>query len=277
MSGDKSTYTKIAKDVETIWKNFSEQMETYLKNMSDENLGSYSKLHERWNDYRDKMIKDLNKATDAESADVLSDLFTRWLDFSNDFESFLKSMDDGGVYRDIYNSFEDYMENISGPIHETLSLSMKEQFKHQEDLYSRWVDSWAQLSSDEDNEINRLINELREKWSESSLKLSEELMRSVKEGDVQGLYRRMEREWMMAASEATQKLLLSRPYAMAQGTYIDNLLDSRITQKELMDNYLKSMGMPTREDMLKVYESLHELTSRIRKIERLLENLPQDK
>ncbi|MFO8109199.1 MAG: poly(R)-hydroxyalkanoic acid synthase subunit PhaE [Thermoplasmata archaeon] len=267
-----SPHADVTKRVLSMWKEFSKQMEEYMDDISPENIDDYKELYEHWKEYQERSLESINQAVD--SPDTLPDMFKEWIELSQEFGSVLESYDGPKFPDEVIELYENYMEQIREPILETLSLSIREQFKKQQELYNKWMDSWAEVSKDDD--FDEIMNYFKEKWMGSAGKMSAEFMEAVKEGDADGLYRRMEREWMKATSDMVQKILMSRPYAMAQGTYVDNLLDSRITQRELMDNYLKSLGMPTRDDMLKLYESVHELTSRIRKIERKLDNLPVD-
>ncbi len=275
MTKDKSSlYTDVTDNVFSLWDEFSRLMENYLEKLSAESSGEYQELYEHWEEYREKAFEQISRAASVESPDALSDMFKKWIDLSSDFGSVLESFKGKNFPDEVDELYQDYMKKLGEPILQTLSLSMTEQFKRQEDLYNLWIDSWAKLSEDE--EFNELLDYCKERWTESTGNMSAKIMSALKKGDTEGLLRGMELEWMKTASEMIQKILLSRPYAMAQGTYIGNLMDTRITQRELMDTYLKSLGMPTRDDMLKLYESVHELTSRIRSIERKLDNLPMD-
>ena len=267
---DSNPYTEVSKQMVSIWEEFSEQMEKFIGDLASKE--DYSELHQRWKEYQDKAVDRITDMESLNTPESISNMFKEWMELSAGFGEVLKSYHGPKLPEEVNELFEGYMKQIREPILKTLSMSLKDQFNKQQELYSLWIDSFAKVPKDDDIQV--LTDFIKDKWMESASSMSADLMDAFKEGKVEGVFHKMEREWLKTSSEMVQKILLSRPYAMAQGTYVDNILDSRITQRELMDSYLKSMGMPTRDDMLKLYESVHELTSRIRSIERKLENIP---
>ncbi|MFW6144633.1 MAG: hypothetical protein ACOC55_03590, partial [Candidatus Natronoplasma sp.] len=207
-----------------------------------------------------------------------ADLFQRWVRASKDFRNVVqeKSGEDIPV-ADFDNIFSEYMENLRLLLGETIELGMERQRKEQEDLYDLWMDAWSSLGEEEGESIPDVVKDVQSEWIKSSTDLLKMWSESLEEGQAEDLFQKTQKEMLKNASNSMEELLSSEPYAMFQGSYLDNLLDTKITQKELLNTYLESFGVPTRDDILKVYESIHELTSRIRDLERRVDELSVEK
>ncbi len=277
MAEKSSSYSELMEEVTSVWEEYSDQMDDQLQKLFDRNKEVYEDLYEEWQDYQDKMLSEIKDVRGEETQASMREMFEDWVYLSRQFQAMMEDIPgDEGIPDDLEELYTDYMGEIRDLLGEAMSTTLMKRWKEQEELYSLWVDTWSGLSEKEETDMTELFVPFQKQWAETSKQMMDMMMKALKEGDTDNIYEKMQKEWTKALSESTKEVMNSHPYAALQGTYVDNVLDTNITMKEMMQSYQKMAGMPTRDDMLKIYESMHELTSRVRKLERQLDNIPDD-
>ncbi|MEF8873251.1 MAG: poly(R)-hydroxyalkanoic acid synthase subunit PhaE [Candidatus Thermoplasmatota archaeon] len=267
-----ASYDELRKRLVTIWEDFYEEMEEYMEDLEKQNADIHEEMYGQWSEYTDKILEQQENIDSLESYASMTEMFNNWVKISRNFREMVEENTEGDLPPGFQDIYSDYMDNIRNVLTKAINLTMEKQRKEQENLYDLWIDAWSQMANEE--EVPEAFKMFQENWMESTPNLFEIWQDSLQEGKTEDLFKKSQREMIKSASEAMQDLISSEPYAQLQGSYIDNVLDTKITQQELMSTYLESMNLPTRDDMLKIYESIHELTSRIREVERRLDELP---
>ncbi len=273
MKGNAS-YDELRERLITIWEDFSDEMEEYMEDLEGQNAEMYEEMYDQWNEYTNKMLDQRKNVESLESYAAMSEIFNNWVKVSKNFKEVMEESVDGDLPSGFENIYSGYMDSLRNALTQAIEQTIEKQRKEQEDLYDLWMDAWSQMGGDEGEKLPPAFKAFQENWMDASSNLFEIWQDSIQEGETEDVFKKSQKEMMKSASEAMQELISSQSYAELQGSYIDEILDAKITQQELMSAYLESMNMPTRDDILKVYESIHELTSRVRELERRLDELP---
>jgi len=270
---ENKAYDELRERLIKIWEDFSEEMEEYMEELEKQNAEIYEDIYNQWNEYTSEILKQRKNIDTLESYANMTEMFNNWVKISQNFREMVEDNTEGDLPQDFQKIYSNYMENVRKVLTEAIDLTLEKQRKEQENLYDLWIDAWSQMASEEE-ELPEAFKTFQENWMKSSSNIFEMWQDSLKEGEAEEVFKKSQREMVKSASQAMQEFISSEPYAQLQGSYIDNILDTKITQQELMNTYLESMNLPSRDDILKVYESIHELTSRIREVERRLDELP---
>ncbi len=267
------SYEDLREQFVSAWEKFYEEMEEYMEELENQNAEIYEEMYKQWREYTDN-ISSQQKAIDGlESYASMTEMFNNWVKISQNFRDMVEENIEGDLPPNFKNIYSDYMDNVRDVLTDAINQTLEKQRKEQENLYDLWIDAWSQMAGEEE-EVPQIFKIVQENWMDSYSNLFNIWQEGLQEEKTEDLFKKSQNEMIKSASEAMQELISSEPYAQLQGSYIDNILDTKITQQELMNTYLESMSLPSREDMLKIYESIHELTSRVREVERRLDDLP---
>lgn len=267
------SYDELRERLIDVWEDFSEEMEEYMEDLEKQNREIYEEMSTQWNEYMDNMLDQRKDLDGLQSYADMTEMFNNWVSMSQNFRDVVEESTEGDLPPGFENIFSDYMDNLRSVLMEAINQAMEKQRKEQENLYDLWTDAWSRMADEDEEELSQVFKTFQENWMDSYSNVFEVWQNSLQEEKTEDLFKKSQKEMVKSASESMQELISSEPYAQLQGSYIDNILDTKITQQDLMNTYLESMNLPTKDDMLKVYESIHELTSRIREIERKLDEL----
>lgn len=259
------------KEIWTYWKEFQKAMDEQFDQMVEENVKNYSKALKLWEEYRENFSSEVERFTEEGTAESRMDVFQTWMDKADDFYKTLEEFGWTSSQKEFTDRYEDYIKDIQ-------SNMLKEMFedlsKEQRDLYEIWMDEFTPLS--DRGEVTELTGELTKQYIDSMKSFNDVMMKAYKEGDPKKVHEALQDQWLKSASDFYIKLLQSPAFSHYLGKNVETFLGEGKTQKEIIEDYLRAYGLPTRSDVTSIYEALHELTTRMRKIERRLDKVLEE-
>ncbi|GEM_PF-2996293 len=271
-------FDEMTKGLISVWEDFYAQMDEHMERMQEQNADNYQKMLDAWKDHSQRITAEKESLeSDVHTFRDFTETLQEWVNASSEFGRIMDDLSPTDFSGDFDDMHSKYMENLRVLLLKNLELSWKKHMEKQKELYDQWmVDMWTNLKDEDDETPLGSPMDLQDNWIEFSKDFFDMWEKNFEKGEPEDMLHDTQRDMVRLASKNIENILTSEPYAMFQGSYLDNVLDTKITQKELMDTYMESLNLPSRNDILEVYEAIHELTSRVRKLERKLDEIPVD-
>jgi hypothetical protein len=264
---DSKVDVKIQEKMHDDWLDFSNNINERLMKLTKEGSKEYEQLYNLWSEYAQKMSQKLaNFSPDDKKA--FSEMQDMWTDYSDKiggrFADILKKED--GPFRELYQLWSDY----SGKMGVYLSELMSSSFKEQKELYELWMDAFGIKDKEGLENMPKALEGMNAFW-QNLWQQSEDVL-SSKEGkvDYAEKYKELNELWTKSYSKMMTDILRSQAFAELNSMMMDRNLEFRQLNEKAMNQYLSSMGLPTREGLDDIYKKLHELDRKISDISRKL-------
>lgn len=259
------------KEIWTYWEEFQKDIDEQFDLMVEESVKNYGKALEHWNEYREKFSGEVERFMEDGTSESKMDVLQSWMDKADDFYKTMEDLGWTASQEELMERYEDYIKDIQSNM---LREMFKDLSKEQKDLYEIWMDEFTPLG--DRGEVTELAGELTTQYLDSMKKFNDVMMKAYREGDPKKVYESLQDQWLKNASDFYIKLFQSPTFSHYLGKNIETFLEEGKTHKEMIEDYLRANGLPTRSDVTSIYEALHELTTRMRKIERRLDKILEE-
>ena len=246
------------------WVDFSKNVNERMMKLAKEGAREYDELYRIWSEYAQKMTSRISSfSPDDESG--LTEMKRLWTDYSGRLGNGIYALSGSGrePYREILRLWSEYSERMR----DFLSDAFRGQMKEQRDLYSLWMDAFGMKDQGGSDDMNS-------RWFETWMR-SWELMSPLQAGDPGDLmsrYKELNDLWTKTYSKALSDLMKGHPYAEFTGSLVERNSEWRTAFEKALNQYLGSMGMPTKESVDDIYQKLHEIDRKLSELGRKYES-----
>ena len=256
-------YTKLL----DAWMDYSEEITERIKNVTQEKTREYEDLYNIWTEYVQDMTKQVSGGSpkDSTSFKEMQKLWTNnFQEMGERFQDLFKGNE--GPYTDLYEVWTQYSQKMGTQITDLLGDSMKDQ----KDVYEIWMDTFGIKDnfrnsgfSMDSSDINRFWMNMWEKSQNmySPLKMNNH-------SDVSQHLKDLHDLWMGTYNNMVMDFVKSPQFAQMNGNILDTNLDIKSQNQEIVNQYLESMGFPTKENIDEIYLKLHDMDRKLSKISR---------
>jgi gas vesicle protein len=254
-------------DIYDAWHDFSKEISERIKDMTKEGADEYKDLYEIWTEYAQKMTEQMGKFT-PEDGLTLKSMQKMWSDYSNrigdGFGDIISK--DNGPYRELYQIWTEY----SGRMSESLSELMSENIKSQRDLYELWMDAFGMKDVGQDERFFRDMSSFwMDMWGKSNY-----LFPAIPDTNYgfDTKYKELNDLWTKNYSKMVMNFIRSQTFAEMNGNILDSNLEAIRANQEFINQYLSTIGMPTKENIDEIYSKLHDLDKKVSEISRAVKS-----
>jgi hypothetical protein len=278
--GKKSTDTSVDKSVDKVanlWTDFSDQMEDKMRDLIETSAVEYRDIYTSWTELSDKMSKQMmNLAVGDEG--IYKNLYNSWKEYSErlntDLGKVTKSDDKN------YNEFLEFWTKYSEEFSERLSNQLYDGIKEQYELYELWMDAFAKSAAEasKSGDIPSIINKY---WLDALNQFygffseNKFIPGEIKEGAEPGeqLYRQYEEMynyWAETSSKMLDEIMRSPAYGNLLAQSINSSMDSRQKIENFWVQNLRSLGIPTKNDLEEIREELKVMTLKLDEVDQAI-------
>jgi hypothetical protein len=249
------------------WTEFSKKINDRMLRLANEGTYGYSEMFAIWNEYVQKMGEKLSKLTPDDKTTV-REMQNVWTDYSDRMgKGFVELVNDGnGPFSELYELYSEYSERIGRRISEIMSERMREH----KDLYELWMDTFGMSDSGYFENLSDSFGEMGKVWSDTWEKSKHLFVSPDGKSFDSTTLQEMSDQWTNAYSKALQDIMNSDAFANLNGSLLERNLEFKRLNHAFTNQYMASVGLPTREGMDEIYKKLHELDRKISEISRSL-------
>ncbi len=257
-------------DVYDTWHDFSKEISERIKDITREGAGEYKDLYKIWTEYAQKMTEQMGKFTPEDSV-VFEGMQRMWSDYSgrigDRFGDIISK--DNGPYKELYQIWTEHSERMG----ESLSELMSENIKGQRDLYELWMDSFGMKDVGHDESASRFFQDMGRFWMDMWEK-SGAMFPMIPDTHTgfDSKYRELNDLWTKNYSKMVMNFIRSPAFAEMNGNILNGNLEAIRANQEFTNQYLSTIGLPTKENIDGVYLKLHDLDRKISEISRALKS-----
>ncbi len=255
-------------EIHDSWIELSKEISDRINDITKERAKESEELYEIWSEYAKKMTEHMGKFSSDEGI-AFEDMQNMWTDYSGKigdrFFDLLKK--ENGPYKELYQLWTEY----SGKMSEHLSELMNETMKEQRDLYELWMDSFGVKDKSLDSDFSTAFKTMNQFWLDMWEK-TRDVLPSTGEGDKSLDLRVKELNdlWTKNYSRMIIDIMRSPAFAKMNGNILDSNLEIKRLNDQFKNQYLSSLGLPTKENLDDIYRKLHDIDRKISEIYRAL-------
>lgn len=265
--GKKSKSSKGHTDIYDMWLDFSREISDRIKELTKEGANEYKDLYKMWGEYAQKMAEHMARFS-PEDKITFEEMEKVWTDYSGKIgERFVDILGkENGPYEELYQIWTEY----SGKMSEHLSELMSENIKNQKDLYELWMDAFGMKDKSFDQGAG-VFDGMGQFWLEM-WERSKDMYPTTPESDIDfnAKYKELSELYAKNYSKMVMNIMRSPAFAEMNGRILDSNLDIIRLNDQFMNQYLSSMGLPTKENLDDIRHKLHDIDRKLSEISRTL-------
>jgi hypothetical protein len=250
---------------ETIWTAYLKNMDSVLKEYGtnyNDNRQMMENVVNKWKEYQASMSEYFNmfdKSTDEGAAGTTSDIWARWLEYSNTMNS--------QMLRTFYN--------INGK--SSSSAETNEDGGTDNELHGKAVfpgpgtGGINNLDSTAFDEMDRVVNSYYSELSKELMSTYESVM-SQKTSPVDGSSEFI-KKWSALYNKFIKELISTDGYNLILNDNLKAGLRTRGQLDEAFENQWKLLGLPTRTDLMELHRELHDMQLKLNRVTKQLDEL----
>jgi len=264
---DRSTGSVEHKKLYDTWVEFSKDISDRFMEVAKGGNGEYKELYDIWSEYTQHMGNYLSKFSPSDE-NAVHDLQHLWEDFSGKAsemgKNFAEMFKNGeGPFKDMHPTFNSYSEKMSMSLSELMNKSIKEQ----KELYEVWMDAFENQDTTPIKGTPEAFEGMGKFWME--MWNSSKDMFPLKEGeDINAKFKEMNDLWTKTYSKNIIDVLKSDGFATMNKNILNSNLDMKMLNEKMANQFLLSLGMPTKENIDDIYRKLYEIDKKLSKIAR---------
>lgn len=273
-SGDVNNVTK-------LWSTFSTQMEDKLRDLFESSAAEYQDIYKSWTELSDKMGKQM-PGFNLDDKGIFNNLYNSWKEYSEklnaDIIKFPRSDDES--HNDLIKFWTDYSDKFSDQLSDFVRDGIKEQYE----LYELWMDTFAKTADDgsKTGDVPSIINKY---WLDMFNRLHDLFTtKPVSPGDntshlehgeqIYKQYEEMHNYWYDTYQKMLDEIMRSPAYGNTLAKAINSSMDSQKMLEKMMTQNLKSLGVPTRNELEEIRSELKNITTQLDELNQTIKNLP---
>ena len=261
-----------------LWSDFSAQMEDKLHDLFESSTTEYKDIYKNWTDISEKMSKQMLEFTTGNEG-IYKNLYNSWKEYSERLNADLVKVtkaDDKS-----HSEFLDFWSNYSENFNDKLSELMRDGLKEQYELYELWMDTFAKSATEgsKSGDIPSIVNKYRldafNRFQDFySKKPSADKDEQLQPGEQ--FYKQYEEiydYWINTSQKMLDEVMRSPAYGNFLAQSINSSMDSRKFIENMMIQNLKSMGIPTMNELEEIRIELKNLSDQIDELNRNIRDL----
>ncbi|MGK7946926.1 MAG: class III poly(R)-hydroxyalkanoic acid synthase subunit PhaE [Microcystaceae cyanobacterium] len=232
-------------------KNYTTQMQEQLKHFSQSTLKNNEDRQKLWEIYL-KEVQTLNKVWMASMgaffqpmSDAITSMGEPWVAMNNAY----------------WKSF--YDENMSKYLQMPL-VGPNRQFSGK---LLKGFDAWSNLYRASQN-YQLILADIQVKSFEA---LMEKLVKMAANGETVNDLPTFQRIWTAVADEEFEKAFCQEKNLKIRGEFLNNLNLYRLQQQDLQEIWMKSMNMPSRQEVDELHKTIYELRKEVKSLKKTLD------
>ena len=259
--------------VTNLWSDFSEQMESKLRELFETSAAEYRDIYQNWTDLSERMGKQMLGFTIGDET-IYKNIYDSWREYSEKL-----NLDLGKVSKaddKLYSEFSDFWTNYSEKFTNQLSDLMREGIKEQYELYELWMDTFARnasegsISGDIPSIMNQywldIFNRFNDFYSQKGLEVTPHHVESGEH--IYKQYEEIYNYWIETSQKMLDDVMRSPAYGNFLAQSIASSMDSRQKIEDIWTQNLKILGLSTKSDLEEIREELKNLYDKLDRIEK---------
>jgi hypothetical protein len=272
MTKGKSGKGKTSKDVDMLneaWMEFSKSINEKLMRMTKEGTNEYEGLYKTWREYVERMTQKLSDFS-PEDKKAFKEMQDVWTDYSDKMgKSFVDLLNkEDGPYEDLYKLYSEYSERMGTRISEL----MRDRMKEQTDLYALWMDTFGMNDKDYIEGLSGTMDDVTKFWMRTWDWSKGGPGSDNGDPDFAARLKEINDFWTGTYSKSILNLMKSQDFAELNGAILRRNLETRQLNEKLMNQYLSTLGLPTKGNLDDIHRKLHELDRKVSEISRTIKS-----
>ena len=270
------------KNISSLWSDFSGQMEDKMRELIETSASEYREIYKSWTELSDKMGKQMLDFTVGDEA-IFKNIYNSWKEYSEKLNLDLGKVSNADDK--IYSEFYDFWTNYSEKFGNQLSDFMREGFKEQYELYELWMDTFAKNVNEgsKSGDIPSIVNKY---WLEAFNRFNDFFIRNglaatseqTEPGEhIYKQYEEMYNYWLNTSQKMLDEVMRSPAYGNFLAQSINSSMDTQKMYKNIITQNLKSMGVPTENELEEIRWELKNISTQINDLNESIKQLSKKK
>lgn len=248
------------------WMEYSKEMTERIRDITQDRTQEYEELYNMWNEYTKEMTKQVGRYSpkDGPSFHQMQKAMSDYSDeIGNRFADILGK--GNGPYKELYQLWTEYSKKMGAHLSELMNDGIKEQ----KDLYEIWMDSFGIKDKAQKQgfpmdfgDFNQFFLDM---WEKSQNMYPPTY---TNQADVGKHIKDLTDLWTNAYNKMVMEFIKSSTFAQLNGNMLDSNLNLISQNDEMVNQYLKTLGFPTKDNIDELYLKLHEMDRKLSKISR---------
>ncbi len=204
--------------------------------------------------------------------EVMTSLYEPWFDVTIDYDKYIvKGLGDNSVgYIDFVKLWKDNYSDTFGKIVNSPAMGANREYIEKQ---GELVDTFVQYLTN----IGEFSSIIYATSYETVKKVITDYTEMAGESTQPKTFKEFYDYWSKEMDKAYEKLFTTNEFSKLMGQYVDATMDFKIKYDSIMEDFIKTLPIPTRTEMNSAYKTIDSLKRDIRELKKQIKELSNDK